>query len=62
MRIIKKRKPIREMTNPAMARPRGRLESPMPEKIKPNGPIIKENTGKKQNTQATMDSTNPAMP
>ncbi len=62
IRIIKIIKLISDMTNPAIASPRGCLNTPIDEKINPSNHKIQFNAGTQQRKIATNEITNPAVP
>lgn len=53
---------IKEITNPAMASPRGCLNTPIKENIKPSNHRIQFKAGTQQSKIATIESTKPAVP
>lgn len=54
--------PLREMTNPAMAKPLGGWKSPAKEKIKPNNQTIQPTIGNHPTNKEMIERTNPAVP
>lgn len=52
----------KEMIHPAMARPRGALNTPITENIAPRSHRMKSRTGTQQRIIAISESTNPAVP
>ena len=54
--------PKTEMHNPAMASPRGCLDKPMQEKIRPNAHRIHPKTGIHPKIKVTNDNTKPVTP
>ncbi len=59
---ISKIMPISEITNPAIDKPFGVLNTPTKEKIKPNNQRIQPKKGIQPKNIAIMASTNPAVP
>lgn len=59
IRIIK---PIKEITRPAMAKPRGALNTPTKEKMAPSNHKIQSSTGTQQKMKASRAITKPAVP
>ena len=53
---------MKEMIHPAIARPRGALNTPITENIAPRSQRMKSRIGTQQRINAINESTNPAVP
>lgn len=62
MKVMRMMMPMKEMTRPAMAKPRGALNTPIKEKITPSNQRIQSRMGIQQRMRPMRARTKPAVP